>query len=66
MYFENFDSSEIIDFFKNWPYHEITKPWFIRDSILIACGSGNNEREKISQLHKEVAKELDLKFAVFF
>ena len=59
------DSSEIIEFLKDMPYHEISRPWFLRNSILIAWGKGNDERERISQLHKELAKELELKFVTF-
>lgn len=64
-YLENFDSAEIIDYLKTMPYHEIVRPWFLRNSILLSLDRGNVEREKISQLHKELAKEFGLTFVVF-
>lgn len=64
-YLDSYDSSDVIDYLKNLEFSEIVRPWFIRIAILVACGRGNKEREKVSQLLKEMATELKINYAMF-
>mmetsp|Transcript_27127 Transcript_27127/g.23994 ORF Transcript_27127/g.23994 Transcript_27127/m.23994 type:complete len:152 (-) Transcript_27127:657-1112(-) len=49
------ESADEINQFQNLDHPDIAKPWFIRQAIIVASGQGNNEREKVSQLLKELA-----------
>lgn len=64
-YLESHDSRDVIDHLRDLNHSEIVRPWFIRNAILVACGKGNKEREKTSQLLKELSKELKINFAMF-
>jgi hypothetical protein len=64
-YLENYDSTDIIKNLKNLGHSDIVRPWFIRKAILVSCGMGNKEREKVSQLLKELSTELNLNYAMY-
>lgn len=50
-YLVSFNFQEVVDQLKKYDKHpEIMWPWFIRKSILVACGGTNNDREKVSEL----------------
>jgi len=55
---------DVIEHFENFEHSEIVKPWFIRKAILVTCGQGNNEREKLSQLLKTLAEKGEINFAM--
>lgn len=65
LYLETYDSTGVINHLKNLGHSEIVRPWFLRKAILVSCGKGNKEREKISQLFKELSKELNINYAIF-
>lgn len=59
-----YEKADVINHLENLGHPEIVKPWFIRKAILISCGKGNNEREEVSQLLKELGERKDIDFAM--
>jgi hypothetical protein len=64
-YLNSYDNRDIIDHLKNLGHSDIVIPWFIRKAIFVSCGKGNKDREMVSQLLKELSKELKWNYAVF-
>lgn len=64
-YLNSYDSNDIIDHLKNLGHSDIVIPWFIRKAIFVSCGKGNKDREMVSQLLKQLSKELNWNYAVF-
>jgi len=64
-YLESYDSSDIFDHLKNIGNSDIVIPWFIRKAILVSSGKGNKDREKVSQLLKDMPKKLDTNYAMY-